>query len=967
MKSLIRGLAPPIFENDEDKTREASVLNTLQLTMITVIILAALASVFAFAEKAGSLSVVAGLGVVMAISRILMYRGQLRAASLIVIAGLWILVTVLVALAGGMQSIDAAYYLFLTTISGLLLGPAATVIMAGISALAGLLMLLFPLPQLFPAPPIAGLINFALSLFLIVSTLNIALRNLHNALALSRQRLREREQAEKALAASQKRLQQLLSVNPAVVYATGVAGEGINPTFISENIQDRLGYAAGEVLTTEFWSEHTHPEDAQTARDEIWRVLEEDYAAAEYRFQHRNGDYRWIHDEMRLVRDQQGRPLEIIGSWYDITEHKQMEREAENSRAMMEAAFEQSTVPMVLVSVPDMIVRIANTACHEMLGALDEPSYIGRAIADLNQTWQDFDPRGNPIPITEMPLWLALHGVTTRNKEYFLRRRDGQERWELASAAPIYNKNGEMIAAMLAFPDITEHKQAGAERERLLARIQEQARQVRQIIDTVPEDVLLLDAEWRVILANPSGEQDLHTLIGAQIGDVLTHLGPYPLTELLAPPAHGLWHEIHLSERRFQSILRPIETGEAAQGWLLILRDVTQQYEFEQRIQQQERLAAVGQLAAGIAHDFNNIMATVVLYAQMSIRTEGVPARVRERLETIHQQAMHATHLTQQILDFSRRAVFERRPLDLLPLIKEQVRVLQRTLPEHISIRLEHGGDDYSINGSPTAIQQVVMNLAVNARDAMPQGGALNFTLTRLHVEKSTQAPLLEIAPGDWVELAVTDSGEGIDPKILPHIFDPFFTTKEPGKGTGLGLAQVHGIIGMHKGHIDVSSEIGRGSTFRLFLPAVTPIGEAAGPSEVRDYVSGNGQTILVVEDNATTRLALVESLEMLNYRVEVAAHGKEALARLEQSSQDAIAMVLSDVLMPEMGGIALLQEMSRRNIATPVVLLTGHPLKSELENLQTQDAHLLAGWLLKPPDLVTLSEIVARAMSHEK
>jgi len=968
MKLTMRGLAPPIFENDEDKTREAFILNTLQLMMITIISLAGLASVFTFKEKIGSISVVAGLAVIMGISRVLMYRGRLRAASLIVIAGLWVVVTTLVALAGGMQSIDAVYYLFLTTISGLLLGPAAALIMAGINALTGLLMLFLPLPQLFPVPPFAGWINFVFSLILVVSTLNIALQNLHNALALSRQRLQERERAEKALTENQKRLRQLLSVNPAAVYAAKISGDILETTYISENIQERLQYTAEEVIgTPDFWISHAHPDDIQSALARMNTIYQENHVTMEYRFMHRDGNYRWIHDEMQLVRDEQEQPQEIIGSWYDITEHKQMEREAENTRAMLEAAFEQSPIPMVLVSTPDMIIRIANPACLEFLGTLDKPNYVGKSMAEIKPTWQDYDPDGNPIPLTEMPLWLALHGVTTINKEYVARRDDGQERWELVTAAPIYNKNGERIAALLTFPDITEHKQAEAERERLLARIQEQARQVRQIMDTVPEDVLLLDAEWRVILANPSGERNLHDLIGAQLGDVLTQLGPYALSELLAPPAHGMWHEINLGARRFQSTLRPIETGEAAQGWLLILHDVTQQYEFEQRIQQQERLAAVGQLAAGIAHDFNNIMATIVLYTQMSIRAEGVPNRVRERLEIIQQQVQHATHLTQQILDFSRRAVFERRPLDLLPLIKEQVRVLQRTLPEHINIRLSYGDDDYTINGSPTAIQQVVMNLAVNARDAMPRGGVLKLTLNHLRIQDTTQAPLIEMTPGDWIELTVADSGEGIEPQMLPHIFDPFFTTKEPGKGTGLGLAQVHGIIGMHKGYVDVNSAPKQGSTFKLYLPAIAAVEETAPAQTTHECLTGNGQTILVVEDNPITRQALVESLETLNYRVKIADHGKEALARLEQPAPEAIALVLSDVLMPEMGGIALLQEMEQRRLTTPVILLTGHPLKAELETLQAQGNHLLAGWLVKPPDLVALSKLIAGAMSPEK
>ena len=395
-----------------------------------------------------------------------------------------------------------------------------------------------------------------------------------------------------------------------------------------------------------------------------------------------------------------------------------------------------------------------------------------------------------------------------------------------------------------------------------------------------------------------------------------------------------------------------------------MIRDVTQSRKVEQRAQQQERLVAVGQLAAGIAHDFNNIMATIVLYAQMSARSADVPPRVQERLSIIHQQALHATHLTQQILDFSRRAVFERQPLDMLLLLKEQVKILQRMLPEHIRVILDYGLGEYVIYGSSTAMQQVFMNLAVNARDAMPDGGELRFGLARIHVEATGRGPLPEMAAGDWIEIKVADTGGGIPPEVMSHLFDPFVTTKDPGKGTGLGLPQVHGIIGMHDGTITVKTQRGYGTTFVMYLPAfLATAPESSAKDKNANLEAGQGQTILVVEDNAATRRALVDSLESLGYRVIVAEDGRQALNLLEQRA-DEIALVLSDVVMPEMGGIAMLQAMERQNINVPVVLLTGHPLEAELKNLQAGGgASLLADWALKPTGLEALAEVIARAL----
>ena len=373
--------------------------------------------------------------------------------------------------------------------------------------------------------------------------------------------------------------------------------------------------------------------------------------------------------------------------------------------------------------------------------------------------------------------------------------------------------------------EIAERKRAEEERARLLAQIQEQAQRVRQIIDTVPEGVLLLDADGQVILVNPVAEKDLVALAGARVGDTLTHLGDRPLVELLTSPPKGLWHEVATDDRIFELIARPVETGSTPgepppatkmkvaetvsgsataageiqnqkseirnrAGWVLVIRDVTREREIQRHVQQRERLATVGQLAAGIAHDFNNIMATIVLYAQMLSQTENLTPRGHERLATVNQQAMHATNLTQQILDFSRRAVLERRPLNLLPLLKEQIKLLERTLPENIKIALAYGPDEYTVNADPTRVQQAMMNLALNARDAMPEGGDLRFGLERIQVQPGESPPLPEMKAGEWVQVTVADTGTGIPPDILLHVFDPFFTTKEPGKGSGLGLAR---------------------------------------------------------------------------------------------------------------------------------------------------------------------------------
>jgi PAS domain S-box-containing protein len=538
-------------------------------------------------------------------------------------------------------------------------------------------------------------------------------------------------------------------------------------------------------------------------------------------------------------------------------------------------------------------------------------------------------------------------------------RKDGSRLWVEEFARTVIDPNGA-INILVVCQDITHRMEAETERERLLDQIQEKAQQVQYIIDTVPEGVILLSMDQSVTLTNPVAKQFLTLLVPEWENGRLTHLGQRPLTELLTSPPKGLWHEISSDDFVFEAIARPVEQGPENGGWVLVLRDVTQERDIQRRVQQQDRLAAVGQLAAGIAHDFNNILAVIGLYAEVISRTTQMPARTQEQLQTIEQQINRATDLIQQILDFSRQSVLDRQPLDLLPFIEKLVTLLERTLPEHILIELDYVTDTYFIQADPTRMQQVMMNLALNARDAMPAGGHLHFRLAHVQTEEPKPMTVQELPPGNWIQIEVTDSGSGIPPELLSNIFEPFFTTKEQGQGTGLGLAQVYGIVQQHEGYIDVVTETGQGTTFFLYFQAFDTGEEIISTPDRSELQMGQGQKILLVEDNQSTQKALRESLILLNYEVMAAANGREALAILEIMADD-IDLVLSDVVMPEMGGVALFHAMRERNLAMPVVLLTGHPLGKELDNLKALG---LAGWFAKPINLVNMSYLLAELLS---
>ncbi len=502
--------------------------------------------------------------------------------------------------------------------------------------------------------------------------------------------------------------------------------------------------------------------------------------------------------------------------------------------------------------------------------------------------------------------------------------------------------------------------------QNLLSHTQAQAQQVQQIIETVPDGVLLLDPQHRVVLGNPTALAQLTILTGQPDPETITFLGNLAITDLLAPQikGHHQAREVILpgeTQRIFEIEARPMQREAIRTGWVVVLRDVTQERHHQEYLHAQERLATVGQLAAGIAHDFNNIMGAIVLYAQMLSRQANLSPKHSDYLHTIQDQAHHASNLIRQILDFSRRSVIERVPLELEPFMQRLIKMLARTLPENIEVVFQQKiqGNPPLVMADATRLQQAMMNLAVNARDAMPQGGRLTFVITALNLGQDTPPPLPDMPPGRWISLTVTDSGEGINPQILSHIFEPFYSTKPKEKGTGLGLAQVYGIIKQHRGFIRVESQLGEGTTFTIYLPAMQSMaGKEEALADEDRLIGGNG-TILIVEDNTAARVALEDVLAGMGYEVLSAVNGEEALAIYAQH-QTEIALVLSDMVMPKLGGIELFHALRKRNPAVKLIIMTGYPMEDGGADLLKQG---IIDWLPKPFNAGKLAQKIAGAL----
>jgi signal transduction histidine kinase/ActR/RegA family two-component response regulator len=485
-----------------------------------------------------------------------------------------------------------------------------------------------------------------------------------------------------------------------------------------------------------------------------------------------------------------------------------------------------------------------------------------------------------------------------------------------------------------------------------------------RLVENLPQGVALLDSEKRVILANALARDYLPELGRWPTTATLQQIGGHPLERMLVTASQPGWHEVRMEaglRKVFEVAALRLGEGDETAGWIVQVHDVTGERSAQVQQRSQERLAAVGQLAAGLAHDFNNIISVILLYAELLLQSPTRSAQDVERLRTITQQGQRAAQLIQQILDFSRQSVMEQHPFDLVPFMREMEGILMRTLPETIRVRVVTEGESFMLNGDPARIRQVCINLALNAREAMPDGGDLRFTLSQLTLQEGDKPPTPDMAPGAWIRMSAADTGMGIKPEVMPHIFEPFFTTKSPAHASGLGLSQVYGIVQQHHGHIGVTSPLNGGTTFNLYFPVHSvPVVEAP-PADEPDITRGNGETILVVEDNDATRASVCEILNSLGYRILEASDGKQALEVYAREAER-IDLVLSDLVMPVMGGSDLVRTLESTTPQQRFLLMTGYPLGKTRELLESGKVQ----WLQKPLSKAKLARAVRKALGDE-
>ena len=590
-----------------------------------------------------------------------------------------------------------------------------------------------------------------------------------------------------------------------------------------------------------------------------------------------------------------------------------------------------------------------NPAGLRMLGYEREQDVLGKNIhALIHHSYPD----GSTYPEQECVIYSAyqvgrgVHG----DREVFW-RKDGSsfpiEYWSY----PVY-KDGGVTGAVVTFIDITERRRAEAE-------LRAERNKFEAIIAAIGEGISIQDRDFRVLYQN-----EVHrNLAGPHVGDLCHEAyrslpsvcGDCPLARAFADG------RVHSAERVLEGPdgIRHIEITSSplrdASGAIVagieLVRDVTDRWRTESQLRQAQKMEAVGQLAGGIAHDFNNMLTAIVGYASLLKKNAASGSENRLYAEQILGSAERAANLTRQILAFSRKQVLSRRPVVLNHVVGSMEKLIARVLGEDIDIRFSLADADTTVAADPGQLEQVVMNLCTNARDAMPSGGRLAVTTAVVEIGADA-APKAGLAQGGrYAVLSIADSGTGMDAQTRERIFEPFFTTKETGRGTGLGLSIAYGIVKQHNGQITVTSEPGRGTTFRIHLPLAGQAAEASARKE-EAAVRGGTETLLIAEDNKEVRELARTVLEEHGYQVVTAADGEEAVQRF-LDHQDEIALCLVDLIMPKRNGKDAVAAMRRARPELKVVYMSGYSADIIRErDIAEVDAAFLSKPLL-PQDLL--------------
>lgn len=707
------------------------------------------------------------------------------------------------------------------------------------------------------------------------------------------------------------------------------------------------------------------------------------------RITRRDGEERWIAHVCRVVFDERGNMLGRRASNRDITQRKQAEETLTRYARRLESLEQISRAVLAAESPED----VAATALDRLRGlvpcerasvaVLDESVDTVMYLA-VSQSQPLGPPPGAQAPTdhlldvprlarerlvyspdlaTDLAGWPpgARRLVEAGVRSALLVALVTEDRLTgvlavMSTVAGAFSFEAQAIARGVA-----EQLAVTLHQARLHERLRTEQQRLADLIEDLPLGIAILDEGRRVVLCNGLGREYLLAL-GGSVDRQLEELGGVAIEALRQPRANGLPHELLAGTapgRVLRVEVHSITAGLDHGRFLLLLRDVTREREVERHLEQQGRLATLGQLAGGLAHDLNNLLVAVISYPEMLLQRTDLEPVVRQALQTIAQQGRLSANLVRQLLEFARPSAGEQRPLRVAPYLERVAAILRRMLPESIRVvvDVDVAAAGAAILADATQLHQVLMNIAVNGRDAMPAEGTLTLGLSRCQVETELRMAVGALRPGRWVEITIADTGSGITAKDLPRIFEPFFTTKPTGSGIGIGLAQVQSLVEQHGGAIAVASHPGEGTRFRLSFQEFQ--GEVpALEAERGELQRGEAQVVLLVEDERFVRTATRQALELLGYEVEEAENGREALEKIPTLAR--LDLVLTDVTMPEMSGAELVRQIAVHWPAVKTVALTGYSAEAVLRELRDAGVQEIAQ---KPLSLEELGAILRRVL----
>ena len=550
--------------------------------------------------------------------------------------------------------------------------------------------------------------------------------------------------------------------------------------------------------------------------------------------------------------------------------------------------------------------------------------------------------------------------------ELLARSRDGSKVWlELTSRFII--RDGVTVGIHCIARNITERKQLESD-------VQEAQMKYRSVVDAFDGLIHIRSSDHKIQFANQRlVERTGYDPIGKTCHEVVHGLKEpcdWCISEK-TPPDCIYREEIRSprDNRWYYVVSSPMTHQDGGESRIFLMHDIddqkkaeTEREKLEQNLIQAQKMEAVGTLAGGIAHDFNNLLQVVLGYSQLLLKYPGFDHGIRQNLEKIHRAAHQGAELVKNLLAFSRKAFTRLGIVNINNLIEELFDLLERTIPKMIKIELHLKRDIPTIQADSGQIRQVMMNLALNARDAMPDGGTLSIETGRALIGEEFCKKRIDAKPGDYVYVVFSDTGHGMDAETLEHMFEPFYTTKEVGKGTGLGLSMVFGIIKQHGGFIVFDSDVNAGSRFRIYLPVSGSGSELSSTQNVASVEKApSGETILLVDDEAMVRDLGADYLTELGYTVWTASNGRQALEIYHQNQKE-ISLVLLDLIMPEMSGRICLEELIKINPDVKVVIVSGFCSDDTPEDFSNTGAR---GFVSKPYDLDNLMRTIQKVLQE--